>query len=79
MSDTFEFNQTQKQTKQNGSNKEDFKQWVRLGLCDCGNDQASNPTSTKEMEIAHMGLIRFQFDKWNCQGFINIKKYKTVF
>ena len=28
---------------QNASSWEDFKQQVRLNLCDCGNTQASNP------------------------------------
>ena len=25
--------------------------------------------------MAHMGPSPYQFDKWNCQMFINIKKY----
>ena len=29
--------------------------------------------------MAHMGPTPYQFDKWNCQVFINIKKYKIMF
>ena len=33
---------------QNASSWEDFKQQVRLNLCDCGNTQASNPGVNKK-------------------------------
>ena len=29
--------------KQNVNNRQDFKQYVRLNLCNCGNAQTSNP------------------------------------
>ena len=31
------------------------------------------------MEMAHMGSVPCQFDKWNCHVFIKINKYKIVF
>ena len=34
---------------------------------------------TKETELADTGSTLDQFNKWNSQVFINIKKYKIVF
>ena len=31
------------------------------------------------MEMDQTGPTPYEFDKWNCQVFINIKKYKIVF
>ena len=31
------------------------------------------------MEMAHTGPTPYQFDKWNSQVFIKIKKHKIVF
>ena len=70
---------TQTNRNQNESNRDSFKQWVGLSLHDCRNAQTSNPVQTKEIEMAKIGPTPCQFDKWNCQVFINIKKYKIVF
>ena len=38
----------QKNRKQNASNREDFKQYVRLSWCDCGNAQTNNQVQTNK-------------------------------
>ena len=44
MTGTLEFDQPYNQTESKvESNKEDFQQYVRLKLCDCGKAQTSNP------------------------------------
>ena len=33
----------------------------------------------QKKQMAHTGLTPCQFEKWNCQMFINITKYKIVY
>ena len=33
----------------------------------------------QKKQIANMEPTPCQFDKWNCQVFINVKKYKVMF
>ena len=54
--------------KHNVSNREDFKQYVRLSLCNCRNVQTSSFCINKGSGPTHC-----QFKKWNCQVFIDIE------
>ena len=67
----------QRSRKQNVSNREDFKQYKRLSLCDCGNAQTSNSVYTKKDEDgphrttnSTNGTARYS---------LTLKKYKIAF
>ena len=71
--DTFEFDQAYKQVESKmqvtwkiSSNKIKLV-WLKM------------LSVTKDMEMIHTGLTPCQYNKWDCQVFINIKIWKKVF